>query len=176
MIYGFVRQSEGAARIDSEAGRGTTVELYLPRFLGAAEREESEAPAAAPAAEPRRELIVVVEDEADVRTLVCKVLEDHGHRVLSAADGAAALRLLEVTPHVDLLITDIGLPVLNGRQLVDAARVQRPALPVLFMTGYAETAALASGFLEPGMHMLTKPFATEVFLARVREILGKGEA
>jgi PAS domain S-box-containing protein len=176
MIYGFVRQSEGGARIDSEPGRGTTVTLHLPRFLGAPEREESEPPSAPPEAVARRELILVVEDEAAIRELVCKVLEDAGYRVLSAADGPAGLRVLESTPQIDLLVTDIGLPALNGRQLADAARARRPALPVLFMTGYAETAASGSAYLEPGMHLLTKPFAADAFLARVREILAKGTA
>ena len=173
MIYGFVRQSEGCARIDSEVGRGTTVELYLPRFAGSPESEETDAPRAAMVPGARRESILVVEDEAAIRGLVCKVLEDLGHRVLSAVDGPTALRLLESGERFGLLITDIGMPAPDGRQVAEAARARWPDLPVLFMTGYAENAAFADGFLDPGMHLLTKPFATDVFLARIRDILGQ---
>lgn len=171
MIYGFVRQSGGFVSIDSTPGAGTTVELYLPRSGDAAED-------AAPAAPVRRvqvpatgEVVLVVEDEGTVRELIVDVLNGLGYRVLEARDGAAGLQILQSSAPVDLLVTDIGLPGLNGRQLVDAARELRPDLKVLFMTGYAETAAAADGFLQPGMELLTKPFAMDALAARVRELI-----
>jgi CheY-like chemotaxis protein len=126
--------------------------------------------AEAPAAE-HGEVIVVVEDEPVVRGLVVEVLGELGYRALEAHDGPSGVALLERTPRVDLLITDIGLPGLNGRQVADAARVRWPKLKVLFMTGYAENAAVSRGFLEPGMSMLTKPFAMEALATRIRNII-----
>lgn len=100
-----------------------------------------------------------------------EVLGELGYRAFEAEDGPSGLALLENTPRVDLLVTDIGLPGLNGRQVADAARARAPDLKVLFMTGYAENAAVASGFLEPGMSMITKPFAMETLATRIREII-----
>jgi signal transduction histidine kinase/CheY-like chemotaxis protein len=170
MIYGFVRQSEGAVEIASEIGKGTTIEIYLPRFRGDAEQ-----PAADDAASPddntgNNEIVLVVEDEAVVRVLIADVLADLGYRVLESADGTAALRILESAQRIDLLVSDIGLPGLNGRQLADAARVKRPALKVLFMTGYAENAA-GKSFLESGMEIITKPFTTDLLATKIREML-----
>ena len=113
----------------------------------------------------------MVEDEAIVRTLIVEVLHDLGYRALEAADGPAGLRLLQSSERIDLLVTDVGLPGMNGRQLADQARVSRHDLKVLFITGYAETAAMSSGFLEPGMAMITKPFSTEVLMTRIRGII-----
>ena len=113
----------------------------------------------------------MVEDDPIVRGLIGEVLGELGYRSLEAVDGPSALRMLDSASRVDLLVTDIGLPGLNGRQVADAARIRRPDLKVLFMTGYAENAALANGFLEPGMQMITKPFAIEAFAARVRDII-----
>lgn len=171
MIYGFAQQSGGYAEIDSEVGRGTTVRLYLPRFRGAADSDDQPAVAATAATAEQGETVLVIEDEPVVRGLIVEVLSDLGYRVLEAADGQQGLEVLHSDRRIDLLVTDIGLPGLNGRQVADAARVRRPALKVLFMTGYAENAALASGFLEPGMAMITKPFAMEQLAARTREIL-----
>jgi CheY-like chemotaxis protein len=106
-----------------------------------------------------------------VRELIVEVLKELGYSTLEAEDGPAALKILDSKQRVDLLISDIGLPGLNGRQIVDSARETRPALKVLFMTGYAENAAIAAGFLEPGMSMITKPFAMEALATRIREIL-----
>ena len=173
MIYGFARQSEGYARIYSEPGRGTTIKLYLPRHIGEADRSADEG-AAMPAM--RRsdsgEVVLVIEDEVAVRELVTDVLEELGYRTIQAADGPTGLALLQSDLHVDLVITDIGLPGLNGRQVVDAARQQRPDLKVLFMTGYAENATIANGFLEPGMEMITKPFAVDALSMRIGEMIG----
>lgn len=113
----------------------------------------------------------MIEDEAAVRDLVVDVLEELGYRAIEAVDGPAGLAILQSKMRLDLLITDIGLPGLNGRQVVDAARQHRPELKVLFMTGYAENAATANGFLEPGMEMITKPFAVEALATRVRDMI-----
>ena len=171
MIYGFARQSEGHVAITSEAGRGTTVQLLLPRHAGDAEADEQPAPAEPQATARRGETVLVVEDEAVVRSLIVEVLHELGYQPLEAADGPAGLAVLQSGAHIDLLVTDIGLPGLNGRQVADAARLQRPDLKVLFMTGYAETAAAAQGFLEPGMALLTKPFTMDVLAARLRSMV-----
>lgn len=113
----------------------------------------------------------MVEDEFVVRDLIVEVLQELAYRTLEAEDGPAALKLLQSKQRIDLVITDIGLPVLNGRQVIEAARQLRPDLKVLFMTGYAENAAVAEGFLEPGMAMITKPFAMEALGAKIREML-----
>jgi PAS domain S-box-containing protein len=171
MIYGFARQSEGYCKIYSEVGQGTTIKLYLPRHRGEAAEEESAPELSEAHAAEAGETVVVIEDEPVVRGLIVEVLHELGYRALEASDGAAGLALVQATPRVDLLITDIGLPGLNGRQVADAARAKRPELKVLFMTGYAENAAFANGFLEPGMSMITKPFAMEMLATRVRDII-----
>ena len=172
MIYGFTRQSEGYARIYSEVGIGTTVKLYLPRYYGEAEGPDEEHGELTDAHRAEAgEVVLVIEDESAVRDLVVDVLTELGYRTVQASDGPAGLKLLQSGMRIDLLITDIGLPGLNGRQVVDAARVQRPDLKVLFMTGYAENATIANGFLEPGMEMITKPFVIEALATRIRDMI-----
>ena len=171
MIYGFARQSEGHAKISSKLGEGTTVRLYLPRFLGDLNDEVAGVDHGAAQAADAGETVLVVEDEAVVRGLIVEVLSDLGYQALEAADGASGLELLQSARRIDLLVTDVGLPGLNGRQLADAARTLRPDLRVLFMTGYAENAALASGFLDPGMEIITKPFDMETLAGRIRKII-----
>jgi CheY-like chemotaxis protein len=171
MIYGFTKQSEGHARIYSELGKGTTLKLFLPRYMGDVV-EGPETPAAAshaPAAS--HATVLVVEDEEIVRGLVVDVLEEMGITTLTAHDGPSGLAILQSRQMIDLLVTDIGLPGLNGRQMADAGRLLRPDLKILFMTGYAETAAMANGFLEPGMEMITKPFPIEALAARIRGMI-----
>ena len=170
MIYGFAQQSEGYAKIDSEQGQGTTFRLYLPRFRGDAADEE---PGPHVTVRPANtgETVLVVEDEPVVRGLIVEILNDLGYHAIEAHDGPSGVDVLKSNRRIDLLITDIGLPGLNGRQVAEAGRKFRPGLKVLFMTGYAENAALAAGFLEPGMAMVTKPFAMEVLTARIREII-----
>jgi len=171
MIYGFAKQSDGHAKIYSEVGRGTTVKLYLPRYRG---DDAAEPPAEIETEDHRAErgeTVLVLEDEPVVRALIVEVLGDLGYRVLQAADGPAGLAILQSPQRIDLLLTDVGLPGLNGRQVSDAARLTRPQLKVLFMTGYAENAARTNGFLEHGMAMMTKPFTIELLVTRVREIL-----
>ena len=171
MIYGFARQSEGTCKIYSEPGRGTTVKLYLPRHRGDAV-EDAPMPGLTEAQEAEAgEAVLVVEDEPVVRGLVVEVLRELGYHAIEAADGPSGLEILRSRQRIDLLVTDIGLPGLNGRQMVDAVRERRPGLKVLFMTGYAENAAIANGFLDPGMAMITKPFAMEVLAARIRGMI-----
>ncbi|WP_262031000.1 PAS domain S-box protein [Microvirga sp. Mcv34] len=173
MVYGFAKQSEGHVRIYSEVGRGTTVKIYLPCHAG---ELEGDAPTSASTESYRAgagETVLVVEDEPVVRSLILEVLADLGYQALEAMDGPSGLKILESKQRIDLLVSDVGLPGLNGRQLADHARLVRPHLKVLFITGYAEQAAIASGFLAPGMEMITKPFAIEDLAARIREIIAK---
>ena len=174
MIYGFARQSEGHAAIYSEVGTGTTFKLYLPRHRGDGDIVEAETTRGEVQTAQAGQTVLVIEDEPVVRSVVLDVLEELGYHALEAADGPAGLDILRSRRRIDLLITDIGLPGLNGRQVVDAARLVRPHLKVLFMTGYAENATLASGFLEPGMAMVTKPFAIEDLSRRIFEMIEGG--
>ncbi|MGZ5920803.1 MAG: ATP-binding response regulator [Rhizomicrobium sp.] len=169
MIYGFVRQSDGAVLIESAPGHGTQIEICLPRFSGDVLAEKPETELAEQKSE-QGEVVLVVEDEPVVRHLVVETLQDLGYRPLEAANGDAALRILLSSQRIDLLITDIGLPGLNGRQLADAGRAQRGNLKTLFMTGYAETAA-SRDFLQPGMEIIAKPFTMDVLGHRVQDML-----
>ena len=171
MIYGFARQSEGYATIESEPGRGTSFHLWLPRYFGAIDRDEPETQRAPAALTDAAERVLVVEDEPVVRSLIVEVLTELGYRTIEASDGPEGLELLRSRERIDLLITDIGLPGLNGRQIADAGRELRPGLKILFMTGYAENATLAPGFLDPGTAIITKPFAIEALAARVRSLI-----
>jgi PAS domain S-box-containing protein len=172
MIYGFAQQSEGNAKIYSEVGKGTTVKLYLPRYRGEAPEQEEQPYLTDAYAAESGETVLVVEDESVVRGLIVETLADLGYRALEASDGPKGLEILQSRRRIDLLVTDVGLPGLNGRQVADAGRALRPGLKVLFMTGYAENAAFASGFLEPGMQMITKPFAMETLASRIRSMIG----
>jgi PAS domain S-box-containing protein len=175
MIYGFTRQSDGYVKIYSELGQGTTVRLYLPRFRGEEGDEEANVQRTLDMHRADAgETVLVVEDEASVRELVVEVLSELGYHTLEAVDGPSGLQMIEAAPAIDLLITDVGLPGLNGRQLADAARNLKPGLQVLFMTGYAENAAVGHGFLEPGMEMITKPFPLDVLAERIRRMIEGG--
>jgi len=171
MIHGFVRQSGGQVRIYSEMGKGTTMCLYLPRFVG--EMEAADVPEDDGGGEGGHgETVLVIDDEDALRALMVDVLKDVGYRVLEAGDGPGGLKILQSDVRVDLLITDVGLPGgLNGRQVADAARALREDLKVLFVTGYAENAVVGNGHLDPGMQIITKPFPIAVLGARVREII-----
>jgi len=114
----------------------------------------------------------VVDDEPTVRMLVMEILEELGYAAIEAADGVSGLRVLQSDARVDLLVTDVGLPGgMNGRQMADAARINRPNLKVLFITGYAENAVVGNGHLEWGMHVMTKPFAMEALANRIKELI-----
>ncbi len=172
MIYGFARQSGGQVRIYSELGQGTTMCIYLPR--------DHQAPGAEPVSKPGEsvdlrgsgETVLIVDDEPTVRMLVTEVLHEFGYQSIEAGDGSAGLKVLQSDARVDLLITDVGLPGgMNGRQVADAARVFRPDLKVLFITGYAENAAVGNGQLDPGMQILTKPFSMEDLAKKIRAMV-----
>ena len=170
MIYGFARQSEGHARIETAPGQGTTVALYLPRHRGAPASEDAPRPVA-PSPRARGETVLVVEDEAAVRDVVVEVLRDLGYRPLDAADGPAGLACLRSGVPIDLLVTDVGLPGLDGRRLAELARAERPSLRVLFMTGYAENATFGAEGFAPGTGLLTKPFPAQALAERVRALM-----
>ncbi|MBM0139236.1 response regulator [Pseudomonas cannabina] len=173
MIYGFARQSGGAVNIVSDVGEGAKICILLPMHEGEAEAlvlDSGELQVPAPGTGD--ETILVVDDEPAVRLLIAELLEDLGHVVLQAEKGSDALAILQSKAAIDLLITDVGLPGgMNGRQVADAARDVRPDLKVLFVTGYAENAVLTHDTLEPGMHVLPKPFAIAELISRVTELL-----
>ncbi len=173
MVHGFVRQSGGQVRIDSEVGDGSTICLYLPRFIG--EAISADGGVEDEPSEPGHgETVLVIDDEAIIRMLSVETLTEAGYQVHEAADGPAGLRILGSEARIDLLVTDVGLPGgMNGRQVADAARIMRPELKVLFVTGYAENAAIGNGFLGSGMEVLTKPFALSALTSRVRDILDR---
>ena len=172
MVYGFARQSGGQLRIYSEVGQGTMVCLYLPRHR--TKEDDDDLPvqmAVLPVAE-QGETVLVVDDEPTVLMLVTEVLQELGYAAVEAVDGAGGLKVLQSGLRLDLLITDVGLPGgINGRQLADAGRILRPDLKVLFITGYAENAVVGNGHLEPGMHVLTKPFAIDALANRITTII-----
>ena len=174
-VYGLVKQSGGHVRIYSEVGEGTTVKLFLPRL---ARDVAHEAPRkSAPISRSRSgETILVVEDDNDVRTATTEMLRELGYTVVAAAEGAAALGILEARNDIALLLTDVGLPGgMNGRQLADAARALRPALPVLFATGYARNAIVHHGRLDAGIHLLVKPYTHAELAAKLSTLLAQAE-
>ena len=178
MIYGFTKQSGGHADLESQAGAGTEVLLYLPQLLAVADDAEVSParPTEAMPMEHRHKTFLLVDDEPTVRLLVTEVLVELGYDVIQAADGPSGLKVLQSDTGIDLLITDVGLPGgMNGRQVADAARLSRPELPVLFITGYAETCAIRSDHLEPGMHVMAKPFTMGAISSRVLTIIAEAE-
>jgi PAS domain S-box-containing protein len=175
MVYGFVRQSGGQLRIYSEPGQGTTMCLYVPRHHGEADAPDSPAIPALQAQSRHPETVLVVDDEPTIRMLVTEVLQELGYTAIEAADAATGLEILQSGARIDLLVSDVGLPGgMNGRQMADAARVTRPDLKVLFITGYAENAVLGNRQLAPGMHVLTKPFPMEALAHRLKTLIAEG--
>ncbi|HYN46019.1 MAG TPA: PAS domain S-box protein, partial [Allosphingosinicella sp.] len=174
MAYGFVRQSGGHLKIYSEEGEGTTVRIYLPRLLGEEQGAEDQPVPAVPE-RSRDETILVCEDDDDVRAYTVEVLRELGYRVLEAHDGPSALRLLERQEGtLDLLFTDVVLPSgMTGDVLAREARARRPELKILFTTGYARDAIVHHGRLDPGVELITKPFAYADLAARVRDMLDR---
>ena len=171
MVYGFAKQAGGHVKLYSEEGQGTTVKLYLPRLFGAVEEETATPEAPIPEGH-REEVILVVEDDDDVRVYSVEVLRELGYRVVEAHDGESAIQLLNRQDRLDLLFTDMVLPGgMTGRELADTARTRRPDLKVLFTTGYARNAIVHNGRLDPGVQMIAKPFTLADLAARVRDIL-----
>ena len=172
-LYGFVRQTGGMVRLESALGQGTMVCLYLPRDTEVAEAEDTHRNIAqSPSGVPRgtHGTVLVVEDEDAVRAVVAEALREQGCRVLEAGDGSAGLHMLNSRERIDLLVTDVGLPGLNGRQLA-AARVRRPGLPVLLITGYAGGAVEEA--LPAGMEVIGKPFALDALASRVHAMVSE---
>jgi CheY-like chemotaxis protein len=178
MVHGFVKQSGGHVRIYSEEGQGTTVKIYLPRLIQAAE------PAAVPAGKPDgaagftamprarpNEVIVLVEDNDGVRGYAKDVLEELGYWVIEAANSEEALRLLAKKPRIDLLFTDVVLPGASGRELADQIKQLYPHVPVLYTTGYTRNAIVHQGRLDPGVQLLNKPYTQQDLARKVRELL-----
>jgi signal transduction histidine kinase len=170
MIYGFARQSHGHVTIHSVVGKGTTVSLFLPRFVGEVVANQTADPTLLPLA-IAGETVLVVEDDPAVRVLVSAVLSELGYAFVEAGDANTAVPIIESEQRIDLLISDVGLPGMNGRQLAEIGRQIRPELKVLFITGYAEHAAVRGGFLDPGMQLITKPFTFDLLTAKVREMI-----
>jgi PAS domain S-box-containing protein len=169
MVYGFAQQSKGHVSLESRIGSGTSVALYLPRFSADAEVEGT-----APLAEAPRgdgETVLVIEDDETVRELVVEVLGELGYAAIEARNGDEAIAILKSQQGLDLMISDVGLPGLNGRQIATIARQHRPALQILFMTGYAADAVDRPNFLGPGMDMILKPFSMDAIAVRIRSII-----
>jgi PAS domain S-box-containing protein len=168
VIYGFAKQSRGHLRLYSEMDSGTTVKLFLPRALQNAVATEAsivEVPRG------KGEAILIVEDDATVRQIISDALQDLGYHIMGAPDARLAIPLLQSDQRIDLLISDVVLPHVNGRKLAELARNLRPELKVLFVSGYAENAIVRGEFLDPGMDMLTKPFALDALAAKVRTMI-----
>ncbi|RKS27623.1 phospho-acceptor domain-containing protein [Pseudomonas sp. WPR_5_2] len=170
MIYGFSKQSRGHVAIQSEVGEGTTVSLYLPRFAGEVPQDHP-LESAHPLIARHGETVLIVEDDPAVRILVSTVLGELGYAFVEAGDADSAMPILDSGQRIDLMISDVGLPGMNGRQLAEIGRQHRPDLKVLFITGYAEHAAVRGGFLDSGMQMITKPFTFDLLTAKVREMI-----
>lgn len=172
MIYGFAQQSGGEVRIHSKVGDGTTVFIYLPRHQGEVLPAEYSVGKLPPSTTQQGETVMLVDDDPTVRMLLVDALGELGYVVIEAADSAAGIKLLRSDVHIDLLVTDVGLPGgMNGRQMAEAGQELRPRLKTLFITGYAENAILGNSQLPPGMQVMTKPFAVDALGGRVRELL-----
>jgi len=172
-VYGIVKQSDGYIWVYSEPGRGTSFKIYLPRVEAVA---EPPAPKAMPPASLRgSETVLVVEDEAAVRNLVRRVLEAHGYSVLVAADGPEALRLIESHHEpIHLLVTDVVMPKMSGRQLAERVVSTRRETKVLYLSGYTDDAIVHHGVLAPGIAFLQKPFTPRALARKLREVLDGG--
>ncbi|WP_181814811.1 PAS domain S-box protein [Sphingomonas aracearum] len=175
MVYGFVKQSGGNVKVYSEEGRGTTVKIYLPRMLSDAAPEEETFVTPGLEVSARRETVLAVEDDDDVRAYTVECLRDLGYRVLEAYDGPSALRLLKRQEEpIDLLFTDVVMPGMSGSELAQAAREQQPGLRVLYTSGYTRNAIVHGGRLDPGVEMIAKPFAYAALAQKVRDVLDTG--
>jgi CheY-like chemotaxis protein len=171
-VYGFIKQSGGHLKIYSEQDEGTTVKIYLPRYTGEAHPDDQEDSDTAEVEGHVGETILIVEDDPDVRTYLVEALRDLNYRTLNAPDAAAALRIIEQPDtRIDLLLSDVVLPGMNGRELMAEARCSRPELKVLFMTGYSRNAIVHQGRLDPGIEMIQKPMSQRELAGRIRDML-----
>jgi signal transduction histidine kinase/CheY-like chemotaxis protein len=169
-IYGFVKQSGGHVKIYSEVGEGTTVKIYLPRFIGGSPDAEPLLTVAAPAG--TGECILLVEDDTDVRTYIFETLRALGYFVLEAKSGETAIEFLDTFKgNIDLLLTDVVMPGMNGRRVADAAKICRPGMKILFMTGYSRNAIVHHGRLDPGVELIQKPISRDQLAIKVRAVL-----
>lgn len=176
-VYGFVKQSGGHVSMYSEEGRGTTVKMYLPRFTGDIAADDSPEFGGPASRGVKGETILVVEDDEEVRAFSAEVLRELGYNVLEAGDGKAALRLLDQPSlQIDLLFTDVVMPEMSGRELSDEIHKTRPALKVLYTSGYTRNAIVHGGRLDAGVALLAKPFTPRDLAERVRDILDAGKA
>jgi signal transduction histidine kinase len=171
-VYGFVKQSGGHIRIYSELGHGTAIKIYLPRTVepentsGQAEPRADETPLGT-----REQVILVVEDESSMRRFTVDALRDFGYSVIHAESGKDAIALLPSQPRIDLLVTDIVMPEMNGRQLADEIQRRRPGVKVLYMTGFTRDAVVHNGIVDDGVNLMTKPFGLGDFGQRVARLL-----
>jgi len=171
MVYGFARQSEGYTEIQSVPEAGTSVSVFLPRQQSAQLPEDVIEQERSIPSTQRGGSVLLVEDEPTVRSVVANVLQDMGYNVLQAHDGPTGRAILETDVELDLLVTDVGLPGLNGRQLADLAQTRQSNLKVLFITGYAEHALMRSSFIGEGLELITKPFSIEAFARQVTALV-----
>ncbi|TCM45526.1 histidine kinase/DNA gyrase B/HSP90-like ATPase [Rhizobium sp. PP-F2F-G48] len=168
MIYGFAQQSGGQVRVESEPGEGTTVELFMPSSEVAEEREDYEIGHSFEVG--RGQTVLLVEDDESVRLLVADILHELSYVVIEAPDADVAIPVLRSERPIHLMVSDVGLPGMNGRQLAEVARGCRPDLPVLFVTGYAENAATKASFLGTNMAMISKPFSVDALATKINEM------
>jgi CheY-like chemotaxis protein len=174
-VYGFVKQSKGHVKIYSELGQGTTVKIYLPRMIGAAEVEAETDDAQRPEDTAEAgDSILVVEDDFLVRSYMVETLRDLGYYVIAAADAVAALGVLEQPEiRVDLMLTDVVMTGMNGRELAEKAKELRPALKILYMTGYSRNSIIHPDKVED-LNLLQKPVGKAELSSRIREVLDRG--
>jgi CheY-like chemotaxis protein len=170
-VYGFVRQSGGHVKIYSEVGIGTSVKIYLPRHYQEIDEIKEITQIATIHGGLHSEVILVVEDDARVRALSTEALKDLGYSVVEASGPTQALQALNDGQKIDLLFTDVVMPDMSGRELVERTRQKWPKLKVLYTTGYTRNAIVHNGVLDPGTNLLSKPFSIEQLAAKVRKIL-----
>jgi CheY-like chemotaxis protein len=168
-VHGFIKQSGGHVKIYSEIGEGTTIKLYLPRFVGETEKDAEPHSSHIPVSR-FNETVLVVEDEDSVRGVTVDMLTELGYRVLQAEGAMSGLKMLDAHPEVTLLFTDVVMPDVNGRKLADEAKKRRPDLAVLFTTGYTRNAIVHNGVLDAGVHLIVKPFTMEALAQKLEEI------
>jgi CheY-like chemotaxis protein len=169
-VYGIVKQNGGYVLVDSEPGRGTVVELYLPRVAG---RAVEASPHEDAVASTGSETVLVVEDDPQVREVTVRSLRSSGYRVLEAPGALEALEIAARGGRLHLLLTDVMMPGLDGRTVANELRRDRPDLRVLYVSGHAEEVVVKRGVLDPGIEVLAKPFTPAVLLARVRQVLDR---